>query len=279
MSVQVTVNNAFANAANSIAQETLINLVPRLAEKYGFDSGEALAFLGQHSVPNHGRRPETRPTKNAQIAKNGLRAEKFICRQESIQTALEQHFELSIRKVECIPRKKYDIKITFDNGTVTTLQNKDGGNGRGWSVDRRSVDKFQHLNLQTLLKTVCLKQGIEKPIVSGINEMIMNRCILGESESPAWFTHTTSDKSTGNIISMSICSADTFMAGMYAELYKEMEPKRTCVHLSPSVYLQRKGGGKTDAKPDDIQMKLRLPSVELFTPIFPQTMPQSLVQM
>ena len=62
------------------------------------------------------------------------------------------------------------------------------------------------------------------------------------------------------------------MAFLHKELYEVMEPKRTCVHLSPICYLQRKGGGgKKDANPDNIQMKFRFTQAieALFTPIFP----------
>lgn len=151
------------------------------------------------------------------------------------------------------------------------------GKGRGWSVDRRNVEAFKDKQLTILLKTLCLKQGTEKPIISdNISKNVINMCILGvsEEEYPKYFTHTKSNKSTGNIISMSICHTDNLMAFMYRELYKVMEPKRTCVHLSPNCYLQRKGGGKTDARPDDIQMKFRFTEAveKLFTPIFTQTM-------
>ena len=47
-----------------------------------------------------------------------------------------------------------------------------------------------------------------------------------------------------------------------------------CVHLSPSCYLQRKGGGKTDRHPDDIQMKVKFNNAfeaGVYTTIFPQT--------
>ena len=219
-------------------------------------------------------------SKNSLVAKNGFRAEVVFCSQENIKQSLELYFNLPIKCLTRIYRKKYDIKIYFENGTETTTQNKDGdGKGRGWSVDRRKVEAFKDEQLITLLKTLCLKQGTEKPIISdNISKNVINMCILGvtEEEYPKYFTHTKSDKSTGNIISMSICHTDTLMAFMYGELYKVMEPKRTCVHLSPNCYLQRKGGGKKDANPDNIQMKIRFTeAVEtLFTPIFTQTISQ-----
>ena len=219
-------------------------------------------------------------SKNSQVAKNGFRAETAICSQENIKPSLEAYFGLPIKCLTRIHGKKYDIRITFENGTETTLQNKDGdGNGRGWSVDRRKVESFKNEPLETLLKTLCLKQGTETPIISDIiSKHVIQMCILGETDYPKYFTHTKSDKLTGIILSIHICPTDTLMGFMYGELYKVMEPKRTCVHLSPNCYLQRKGGGKKDAHPDDIQMKFRFTQAveNLFTTL--KTIPQSPVQ-
>ena len=220
-------------------------------------------------------------SKNATVAKNGFQAEKAICTQENIKPALETYFGLPIQDLKRIHGKKTDIIIEFENGTKQSLQNKDGkGNNRGWSVDRRHVGAFKDDTLTILLNTMCLKQGTEKPIVpDSVSKNVITMCILGVTEHPDYFTHTVSNKTTGQIDTMSICRTDDLIRVMYEELYKEMEPKRTCVHLSPSCYLQRKGGGKKDGKPNDIQMKFRFtPSMEaLFTPIL-QTMPLSQVQ-
>jgi hypothetical protein len=214
-------------------------------------------------------------SKNSLIAKNGFKAEEKICSQENIKQSLELYFKLPIRFLMRVHRKKYDIKIEFENGSIITIQNKDGnGSGRGWSVDRRKVEAYKDEQLITLLKTLCLKQGTEKPIISNnISKNVINMCILGENkdEYPTYFTHTKSDKNTGQIISITICLTDTLIEFLHKDLYKAMEPKRTCVHLSPTCYLQRKGGGKKDANPDNIQMKFRFTQAieELFVPIFP----------
>ena len=270
MSFSVTVSNDFTNASTSIAQTVVKDAITKLAEKYGFDAKEAMVFMMQ--MPNP---PDVLGSKNSRVAKNGFRAEVAICSQEPVKESLERYFHSPIQCLTRIHGKKYDINIKFENGMETTLQNKDGdGKGRGWSVDRRKVDAFKDEQLTTLLKSLCLKQGTIKPMIPDIiSKNVLSMCILGE-DYPKYFTHTTSDQ--GNIISMSICPTDTFMTFMYGEVYKEMEPKRTCVHLSPNCYLQRKGGGKKDANPDNIQMKIRFTeAVEtLFTPIFTQTISQ-----
>ena len=200
----------------------------------------------------------TNKSKGAIIAKNGIRAEKRICSQESIRIKLENYFKKSIKDFKCVTRKKYDILITFEDGSFTTIQNKDGGGGRGWSVDRRNIEKYNDIQFIVLLNTVCLKNGIEKPeIIKSIATNAIHKCLLGE-DPPQYFTHTISDKKTGAIISISICEKNTLIDFITNEQYDMAQPKRTCVHLSPSIYLQRKGGGKTDSHPDDIQMKLKL---------------------
>lgn len=212
-------------------------------------------------------------SKNSTIAKNGFRAEVAICLQEDVKQSLEVYFNSPIKCLKRIHGKKSDIKIEFVDGTETTTQNKDGdGKGRGWSVDRRKVEDFKDESLTVLLKTLCLKQGNEKPnIPDNISKNVINMCMLGVNyeEYPKYFTHTKSDKASGKIISMGICRTDELMNFMHGEVYKVMEPKRTCVHLSPNCYLQRKGGGKKDANPDNIQMKFRFTEAieKLFTPI------------
>jgi hypothetical protein len=136
------------------------------------------------------------------------------------------------------------------------LQNKDGGGGRGWSVDRRSVSKYIDEQFNILLKTVCLKTGTEKPTIPKIivTDTVV-KCLLGDTgdERPQYFTHTVSDKLTREIISIGICETSSLFMFVSDGLYEDAVPKKTCVHLSPNIYLQRKGGGKTDSRPNEIQ--------------------------
>ena len=212
------------------------------------------------------------PSKNSTTATNGIRAENVLCSQEDIKICLEAYFGLPIKSLTRITGKKFDIKVVFENGTETTIQNKDGNvGGRGFSVDRRKVENYNDEQLMILLNTLCLKQGTEKPVISdNISKNVINMCILGhiEEDSPKYFTHTTSNKQTGKIISLSICTIETLMTFMYDALYKDMLPKRTCLHLSPNCYLQRKGG--KDTRPNDIQMKFIFTQQieKLFTPLY-----------
>ena len=219
------------------------------------------------------------------IAKNGFRAEKQICLQENVKRSLETYFKKHIKEFQCVIRKKYDILIKFEDDSTTTIQNKDGGGGRGWSVDRRSVSKYENVEFITLLNTLCLKVGSEKPsICKSVATKSITTCLLGDSkeERPQYFTHTTSDKISGKILEIGICDTNTLIHFITNEQYSEVVPKKTCVHLSPSIYLQRKGGGKTDHHPDDIQMKFKLTAnlkkifVDILSPTVPLNPPPTL---
>ena len=205
-------------------------------------------------------------------AKDGMSAEKQICIQPNVRLTLEDYFKKTIKVFKCVSGKKYDIKITFDDDSIVTIQNKNGGGGRGWSVDRRNVSKYDDKVFNTLLNTVCLKTGEEKPSVSKVIAIdAIKKCLLGEVEDdfPQYFTHTVSDKITKEIKSISICKASALIDFLSDGSYVNAIPKRTCVHLSPNIYLQRKGGGKTDSRPNDIQMKLKLTDKlkEIFEPL------------
>ena len=122
-----------------------------------------------------------------------------------------------------------------------------------------------------LLGNVCLKQGAERPVVK-MPENIINVLILGTepTTAPTYFTHTRFDTS-GTLIEFSICPTPVVMAELHKEAHSDMVPKRTCVHLSPQIYLQRKGGGKADHSPDDIQAKIKSLPYSLFTRLIPET--------
>jgi len=198
------------------------------------------------------------------IAKNGNRAEKVLSIQPSIKLALEHYFQKPIATIKTVPgRKKSDNTIEFHDGTWLHFQNKDGdGSGRGWSVDRRDITEHgTDADFHTLLQSVCLRGKTTRPeIPAEISRQVLATCILGEDATfkPAYITHTVSDKTTGEITQLSICPTPLFMETLLAEIYPTMIPKRTCVHISPSMYLQRKGGGKSDNNPDHIQAKFRL---------------------
>lgn len=199
-------------------------------------------------------------SKNSLIAKSGNRAEDILCESTDILKYLgSQYFKKTIVKCEKIGgKKKSDICITFDDKSQITIQMKNGnGGGRGWSFDRRSVDNLPtNDSMKELVKNVCLKAGGERKEVPNNKELIQI-LLLGNDKNtkPQYFIHT--NIKDGKIELLSVCTASIFIETLLKGMYENCNAKKTCVHLTPLIYLQRKGGGKTDHSPNDIQAKLR----------------------
>jgi hypothetical protein len=200
-------------------------------------------------------------SRNALVARSGFRAENVLIEQGSALTALStQYFHKPIVAAALIPgRTKSDVKLLFDDATFTTAQVKNGnGGGRGWSFDRRSADVLPiSPEAKSLLKSVCLRSGMARTIVPMDTE-ILRKLFLGEDEAtkPQHFIHT--NMVNGIITELAVCPADEFITKVNADVFTTYNAKRTCVHVSPLVYLQRKGGGSKDHSPNDIQAKLRV---------------------
>lgn len=199
-------------------------------------------------------------SRNALVARSGFRAENVLIEQKSALNALStQYFYKPIVSATLVPgRKKSDVKLLFDDATYTTVQVKNGnGGGRGWSFDRRSIDTMpMSAEAKTLLKSVCLRSGEVRTTVPMDTE-ILRQLFLGDDEAtqPEHFIHTT--MVNGAITGLSVCPADEFIATVNNDIFTHYNAKKTCVHISPLVYLQRKGGGSSDHSPNDIQAKLR----------------------
>ena len=198
-------------------------------------------------------------SKNAQIAITGNLAEDILCKSSNVLDKLStQYFKKNIVSCEKLKRKKSDHRITFEDGSHTMIQLKNGdGGGRGWSFDRRSLSVMPtNESVKELVRIVCLKSVGERQILPN-DTTLLSRLILGDEEAtqPQHFIHTT--LKDGKITSLSACPTSLFMATILKTAYENCDSKRTCIHLTPLIYLQRKGGGKTDHSPDDIQAKLR----------------------
>jgi hypothetical protein len=204
-------------------------------------------------------------TRNAVTARAGYRAETVLSQQPSVRDAFTAYFGRGpiTSIIPITGRKKSDIRVTFADGSIN-IQNKDGdGSGRGWSVDRRDVSEHMaNPDFQTLLTNVCLRHEGERPTVTDeVPSAVLTYSICGDDRAnePDFLTHTKCDPATGAILELSIAPMRTVMMSLCDELYPEMVAKRTCVHLSPSIYMQRKGGGgATETRPDQIQMKWKL---------------------
>jgi len=231
-----------------------------------------------------------------QIAKSGFDAEEILTKQQDIKVSLEAYFEKPIKtitKMDCRPHpKKSDIKIDFDDGTCCSAQVKNTAAtataaattsskmiGRGFSIDRRDVDKMcpESPELTETLMAVCLrdKNNERKTVLKSVGEKVLLQNMLGieESTKPDYFIQTMTVRSNPNqIIRLDICPRDVFTGKLVDTLYETAVSKKTCVHLSPNIYLQRKGGTKGEKRPNQIQTKMRItPDVDsVFINIYQQ---------
>lgn len=199
-------------------------------------------------------------SKNAATARNGNSAERRLCDNARVRELLTTAFGKPITSISLVPgRRKSDIVVAFDDATSIYIQNKEGdGNGRGWSIDRRALHKFPLDNAgKELLENVCLNHAGDRPEVICPPTLVSDLLVGTDPETaPAYFTHTIFHKETGELLHLSIASVSDIMTALNSVTYPTLLPKKTCVHVSPFMYLQRKGGGSSDHAPNDIQVKL-----------------------
>jgi hypothetical protein len=200
---------------------------------------------------------------NAATARSGFAAERRLCEDIVIKQKLESYFKKPIVSIQPVAgRKKSDVVVLFEDTTRAYIQNKNingDGKHRGWSADRRAIHKFPLDETgKTLLTNVCLLHAGDRPDVpcppTLIPDLLLGTDMLVR---PTHFAHTAFHKETGELESMSIATADAVIASLQSVAYPTLLAKKTGVHISPLMYLQRKGGGKTDHAPDDIQLKLK----------------------
>lgn len=216
----------------------------------------------------------------SQIAKSGFTAETMLTTQSNIIPALESYFGKQIKPngiTKVKGRSKSDNRIEFIDDTYVMVQLKNtavktngAGAGvgavksRGFSIDRRDADKIdpETPDLTETLMSVCLldKTKERKTVSNVVSKRVLQQNILGSEPTtePDYFIKTESDRITGEIIRLSIAPKDVFVGKLVGSLYDTVISKRTCVHLSPNIYLQRKGGSKGENKPNQIQTKMVL---------------------
>ena len=197
-------------------------------------------------------------SKNALIAKNGNNAERILCGSPDVLIALEQYYGRKITNAEVIKGgKKSDIRFTFADGTTARAQLKNGiGDHIGWSCDKRNLENMPTNNdMKSIVKTLCLKDGGERNVVPN-DKSLIPKLLLGEDEEtkPQDYIHSTTED--GKIKSISICPADKFIESILNDAYENCLLKLSCVHLSPLIYLKRKGGEEMIRHPTKIQAML-----------------------
>lgn len=205
--------------------------------------------------------PQTSKSKNSETASSGFKAETILCVSPDVLEQLGlQYFGKQILSCKTIGgNKKSDNLIIFEDGSQTVVQLKNGtGGGRGWSFDRRHVDNLPtNDSVKELIKVVCLKSGNERTVVP-MDKELLRLLLLGDDEAtkPQHFLHTIIQD--GKIVSLSACPAPLFIDIIMKDVYEICNAKKTCIHLTPLIYLQRKAGGKEkETYPNDIQAKLK----------------------
>lgn len=222
---------------------------------------------------------EAKCSKNSLIAKSGFKAEEIFRTDKEIKTALETYFKLIIDLIEKIHGKKYDTLITFNNNTKVNIQNKkiETLGCRGDSFDRRHIKNTfenpfirKYLTLLSLIRksktetfmTKEQKQDFINLCNCNLNDVkqYIKKTLIGENgeENNYWCIMKT-DKNFNKIelYVLSSLKLYEFICGSI-KIDIKMKKNGTCLHLSPYISLQRKGGGNTDNSPNHIQAKFKI---------------------
>ena len=214
-------------------------------------------------------------SKNAETARSGFLAEDLFITDVAIKNALERYFGITVHSItKAPPRLKYDTVIELEDGMSYKIQNKKivHTGGRGDSFDRRALEKtFVTPAIRDLIKKLSLDKQILETERSQL-ATLLNMHI--QDDIRQYLRKTLIESSDGQMVdyivvmlidqigdvmtvkNMYILQMSLFLRQIISDI--NIKIARTCVHLTPYIYLQRKGGGKTDHSPDDIQAKLSL---------------------
>lgn len=208
----------------------------------------------------------------SKIAKEGNDAEEMLATCPTVKRHLERYFGRSISQIVVVTgRKKTDLRVVFEDGTSTRIQNKNGHNSRGHHIHREDIAAFPCNDaFRQLFRSVCLKSGEPRCVVE-TDDAIVAYCLLGTEEEfmPDYITHTAIKDNT--IVSLYICPMTTVLDLLKQTTYRELQAKETQVYINPFVVIKRRGGSKTDPRPDDIQIQLKIHdmvSMRLFKVLF-----------
>lgn len=217
--------------------------------------------------------------KNGLTAKSGFKAEEIFITNDVIKIALEKYFQLNIINMETKRGYKYDTLITFNNNTTTHIQNKKIENlgGRGDSFDRRHIKNtfdnqfirkyLTHLSLVRKNKNETFMTESQKQDfiylcnnnLTDITQYIKKTLIGKDGEENHYWCIMKTDKNFKNI-ELYMLSSVKLYDFIYNSIKIDIKMKKngTCLHLSPYISLQRKGGGNTDYSPNHIQAKFKI---------------------
>jgi len=218
-------------------------------------------------------------SKESLIAKSGYKAEEIFRTCPIIKEKLEIFFSKKIVQITSIHGQKYDVVIKYDDDSIDKIQIKKivNLNGRGDSFDRRNIkntftlqsiiDNLSLLTLNRKTKTKTKMSSDQKlEFIKICNEnhfdikQYLQKTLLGEYDNKNdYFCIIKTDNDFSNKELYIIKSSD-----LYSYIEKSininicLKENGTCLHISPNIYLQRKGGGSSDKSPNDIQAKLKI---------------------
>lgn len=223
-----------------------------------------------HSIQKH--------SKNSLTAKSGFKAEDIFRTDELIKCKLEEYFGKKITSLHKIHGKKYDTKIYFEDGSSINIQNKKIENlgGRGDSFDRRHIkDTFnnqeirRYLTLLTLIRKsknetlMSEEQKIDfmKLCNNNLQDILLyiRKTLIGEGHEMNDYWCIMKTNKTFTDMELYMISSKKMFEFIEQTIKIDIKLKKngTCLHLSPYIALQRKGGGNTDHSPNHIQAKLK----------------------
>lgn len=219
-------------------------------------------------------------SKNSLTAKSGFKAEDIFRTDEIIKCKLEKFFGKKISSLHKIHGKKYDTKIYFEDDSSINVQNKKIENlgGRGDSFDRRHIKNTfnnqyirKYLTLLTLIRKsktkTLMSEGQKIDFMKLCNNNLddisqyIKKTLIGEdnTEMNDYWCIMKTNKTFTNIELYIISSKKLFeFIEQTIKIDIKLKKNGTCLHLSPYIALQRKGGGNTDNSPNHIQAKFKV---------------------
>jgi hypothetical protein len=219
------------------------------------------------------------PSKNSQTAKSGFKAEDIFRTDETIQTALETYFGKKIVSLNKVHGKKYDTQLIFQDGSKVNIQNKkiERLGGRGDSFDRRHIrDTFQNQFIRKYLTLLTLYRNTKTSTTMSVEQkrdfiqlcnhhlddvrQYISKTLIGPEHDANQYWCIMKTNKTFSKKEIYMISSDTLTNFIDQTIHIDIKMKTngTCLHLSPYIALQRKGGGNTDHSPNHIQAKFKI---------------------
>jgi len=220
---------------------------------------------------------------NASIARSGFKAEQVAVTDErctnSYKNYFQNHLQKTIVDMNVITKEKYDILNKFSDGTEngTQLKKVEKIGGQGHSFNRSHVSEtfenphirkyMVHLSLirkgkrQTYMTPDQKKDFIElcNKNMPDIKQYLKKTIVGEEGRENQYWSIMKTDREFNNI-ELYMIETKKFYEYLISriKIHISLKPNGTCLNLSPDIYLQRKGGEKTDKSPNDIQAKLKI---------------------